>query len=267
MSTDLARTKGTQRQCLREFVRWIGASSLDAQIFEARGLEAAIVPATPQVSITNSVVYESIDALDTSLYKLNAVYKEAEVQAWTVWVPEDDKEVIAMLTDARMAFDGDPAAMELSLAGFEAPDPGDLDWDAECTPSQCAAINDAAYQKEHDEGWAPAMTEPAKEPHMRLYRARASGEPVCTVGTIDRDGDLGIYLVATKPEHQGRGLMSRLLGQALADASERGLQTSSLQASAAGEPVYRGLGYETIFRWHLYERRTGGPGAAEAAAG
>jgi GNAT superfamily N-acetyltransferase len=267
MSADLATSKGTQRQCMLEFVRWIGASSPGAQIFEARGLEAAIVPATPLISIPNSVVYASIDALDRSLHKLNAAYAQAEVQAWTVWVPEDDKEVIAMLTDARMAFDGDPAAMEISLAGFEPPDPGDLDWDSQCTPTQCAAINDAAYGTKHAQGWGPAISDPAKQPRMRLYRARVGGEPVCTVGTIDGDGDLGIYLVATKPEHQGNGLMSRLLGQALAEGRDRGLQTSSLQASAAGEPVYKGLGYETIFRWHLYERRTEAPGGAESAAG
>ena len=41
----------------------------------------------------------------------------------------------------------------------------------------------------------------------------------------------------------------------LAEARERGLATSSLQASAMGEPVYAAMGYEPCFRLRLYERR------------
>lgn len=255
MSVDLKQAKDLQRQSLREFVRWIGASSPGAELFSSRGLEAAIVPATPQRSIPNSVVYESVDALDRGLQKLDAAYKRAEVAAWTVWVPDDDAEAIAMLGDAKLTFDGEPAAMQLSLEGYEAPDPGELDWDGECPASECSSINDDAYGHAIEEGWAPAMVDPTDHPPIRLYRARVAGEPACTLGAIDSEEDLGVYFVATKQQHRGQGLLTRLLGQALAEARDRGLKTSSLQASAVGEPVYERLGYETVFRWHMYERR------------
>jgi GNAT superfamily N-acetyltransferase len=258
---DLKQSKALQRQSLREFVRWMSKSSPGAQLFESRGIEASIVPATPDRSIPNSVVYESVDALDRGLQKLDAAYKRLDVKAWTVWVPEDDKEAIAMLGDARLIYDGDPAAMQLSLKDFEPPDPGDLVWDSACTTAQCAAINDDAYGLNDEKSWGPAMSEPTDRPLLRLYRAKLGGKPVCTLGTIDSlDGtDLGIYFVATKRKHQGKGLMTRLLGQALAEAQERGVKTSSLQASAEGEAVYSGLGYKTAFRWHMYERRVRPP--------
>jgi hypothetical protein len=42
---------------------------------------------------------------------------------------------------------------------------------------------------------------------------------------------------------------------ALADAVERGLETSSLQGSPMGQPVYRKLGYGDDFAMRMYERR------------
>jgi GNAT superfamily N-acetyltransferase len=93
-------------------------------------------------------------------------------------------------------------------------------------------------------------------PEVRLYRARVGGEAACVLGTIDHEDDLGFYFVATDPGHRGKGLASRLMAVALADARERGFSTSSLQASPMGQPVYERLGYEAHFRLNLYERRT-----------
>jgi GNAT superfamily N-acetyltransferase len=70
-----------------------------------------------------------------------------------------------------------------------------------------------------------------------------------------RGPDCGIYFVATRERFRRRGLATRLMRAALAEARERGCATSSLQASGMGEPVYAAMGYEHCFRFHLYERR------------
>jgi predicted acetyltransferase len=75
------------------------------------------------------------------------------------------------------------------------------------------------------------------------------------LGTIDEGDDCGIYLVGTLHEHRGKGLAGRLLHQALAEARERGLRTSSLQATTLGQPVYERLGYEVIATLEMWERR------------
>jgi predicted acetyltransferase len=94
-----------------------------------------------------------------------------------------------------------------------------------------------------------------KHPDLTLYDARVDGEVVCVLGTMDHLTDLGFYFVATHPDHRGKGLASRLMSVALVDARERGLETSTLQSSKMGQPVYERLGFETHFRLHMYEHR------------
>jgi GNAT superfamily N-acetyltransferase len=102
---------------------------------------------------------------------------------------------------------------------------------------------------------ANALLAPASDLPLRLYRARSEGEVACVLGTLDVEGDAGILFVATPLEMRGRRLASRLLTAALIEARERGMRTSSLQASALGSPIYERLGYRTYFRFHILERR------------
>ncbi len=97
----------------------------------------------------------------------------------------------------------------------------------------------------------------APGPELTLYEARVGGEVACVLGTADHGSDLGVYFVATDPNHQGVGLAGRLTRVALAAARDRGLRTASLQSSARGKPVYVALGFAEQFALHLYERRRG----------
>lgn len=244
-----------QRRGLRDSLRWLGGASPRASAWEAPGVTAAIVPATPERSIINSVVYDDVRSLDSAYAGLVDAYAAAGVAAWNVWTPDHDVGAIAMLTGRGHAFDGGPAAMTLDLERFEPPDPGDLDWDAEASFDELGRINDAAYGHAQGEDIAPAMAGAAEDVPIRLYRAHRSGETACVLATIDHDEDLGVYYVATAEGHGRQGLASRLLAAALAEGRERGLRTSSLQSSAKGQSVYTRLGYESRFRLHLYERR------------
>jgi hypothetical protein len=42
---------------------------------------------------------------------------------------------------------------------------------------------------------------------------------------------------------------------ALRDARDRGCETTSLEATAAGEPVYRAIGYRALGALQMWERR------------
>ncbi len=242
-----------QKRSLWEWVGAMAAWSERASLFERDGVRAAIVPACPQRSLPNSIAYQSPAALAAALDDLAAAYDAAGVAARTVWVPEFDAEAIAVLEGAGYAFDGQPTAMSLELKSFEPLDVGDLEWGAESTPAELGRLNDLAYGFEDGDGMAAAMT--AESPGTTLYEARLGGEPACVLGTMDHGSDLGFYYVATAPSHRGKGLASRLMSVALEDARKRGLETSTLQSSAMGRPVYEKLGYEPAFALHLYEHR------------
>jgi GNAT superfamily N-acetyltransferase len=257
---DIARAIELQRNSLRDYIEVVASASPGAQLIELDGVLAAAVPATPERSIPNSVSYGDADALAAAHDELVARYNRAGIAAWTVWVPESDRDAIEFLGRAGHRFDGSPAAMTLELADFGSPDLGDLDWDRNCDGETLGRVNDRAYGHEGEDGYAGALSGLREHAGLRLYRALAHGEPVSVLATIDHtdpDGatDCGIYFVATDPGHRRRGLSTRLLAAALIEARDRGCATSTLQSSGAGRPIYQALGYQRPFDLHLYERR------------
>jgi GNAT superfamily N-acetyltransferase len=238
---------------MRTFYRVLGERSPGGAVFEREGLLAAMVPACPRLSIVNGVVYDSADALVAARDELEAAYAGAGVKAWTVWVPEDDRAVAERLERAGHRLDASPRAMILDLGDVELDGPGEVDWERTSDADTVGEINEVAYGLPAG-AFAPSVTALAGDPVV-LYLARVDGEPAACVGALDEGGDCGIYVVATRPEAQGRGLASALMRQAILDARSRGCETSSLQATKAGAPVYRRLGYRDVCAIDMWEHR------------
>lgn len=255
MTLSAKETWPLQSGFLRGFIRWLGSASEGAKLWEAPGVIAAIVPEARERSIMNSVFPSGFDRLEPVYEDLAASYREADIAAWTVWLHEDDSELRAFLEEKGHAFDGAPVAMTLEFEGWEPEDLGDLDWDGNGSFAELGRLNDLAYGYPPETGMANALLEPSEPLGIRLYRARVEGEVACVLGILDVEGDAGVLFVATSPQKRGRGLASRLLTAALIEARERGLKTSSLQASALGSPIYERLGYVTHFRFNIFEHR------------
>ncbi len=254
MTLPASDARRRQLDFIRGFIQWLGSASKGARVWDVPGVSAAIVPAAADRSIPNSVLPESRQALSDSYDELARAYDEAGVKTWTVWLHEDDSETQSFLEGKGHDFDGSPVAMALELAGWEPEDLGDLDWDADASFAELGRLNDVAYGYDPP-GMAPAIAAPAGAVAIRLYRARMDGELGCVLGMLDVADDSGVLFVATTPEMRGRGLASRLLTAALLEARERGMRTSSLQASKLGSPIYERLGYQIYFRFHIMERR------------
>ena len=244
-----------QRAGLEAFIRTTAHASEGGALAQLDGVVGAVVPACAERSLPNSVVWRDIDSLRAALDDLAAAYEEAGVTAWTVWVPESEDHAAGLLEAAGHRFDGSPAAMYMSLAGLAEPELDDLDWDAAAEPAEVGRVNDLAYGFPVGKGPGPAIGHGPAELGTRLYRARVGGETVSVLQTIDVGGDCLVTMVATLPEHRGGGLAGHLLWAALAEARERGLETSTLQASLLGAAVYERLGYRVAGRLRLYERR------------
>ena len=236
------------------------AKAAGARLIDRDGLIAAISATVPERSIFNSVVYLDPAAFATVREEIAAAYAEAG-NAWTVWVPEEDVDTASLLDAAGHTLDAQPRAMGIALEDVSEPDLSELDWTADGDPDEMAALNDAAYG--YPSGtWSRGMGRPGAE--LRIYMATLDGEPVATVSARDAGSDCTIWNVATAEQARGRGLSTALMKQALHEARQRGRETSTLQATKLGAPIYRRCGYEDFGALGMWELRA--PALAAEAA-
>ncbi len=100
---------------VREEVEAFGSGAPDSILIRREGLIASIVPASPQRSLFNGVFYTDPAALAGELDSLEALYESHGVRAWTVWVPDADRETARLLASRGHALDAEPRAMAMEL--------------------------------------------------------------------------------------------------------------------------------------------------------
>jgi len=227
------------------------AESTGGGVWEGDGVSAAIVPGSPKRSFFNSVLYADPAAMIDSIDGLAAAYAHAGIQAWTVWVPEADTEVAEALEAAGHQLDATPRAMAARLGELRPPDPDpELEIREDRDYERLSSLNEVAY------GFAPGEF-PVMQGDLsalRVYLGSVGGETVACAGAFARGGDCEIVFVAVLPEGRGRGISGRLMARALADAAEQGLETTTLQATKLGFPVYVKLGYTDYGELQMWER-------------
>jgi ribosomal protein S18 acetylase RimI-like enzyme len=228
------------------------AESTGGRVWERDGVTAAILPGSPKRSFFNSVLYEEPESLIASIGELDEVYAAEGVEAWTVWVPEADTSVAQALEDAGHRLDAKPRAMAMPIGGLRAPDPDpELEIREEPDFELVSSLNEVAY------GFAPGEF-PVMQGDLsalRTYLGSIDGETLACAGAFTHGSDCEIVYVAVLPEGRGRGISGRLTARAIADAKEQGLETTTLQATELGNPVYVKLGYADYGELQMWERR------------
>jgi GNAT superfamily N-acetyltransferase len=232
------------------------AESTGGSVWKDDGVFAAIIPATPRRSIFNSVFYREGDALLGRLDDVSAAYDAAGVEAWTVWVPEEDRETASGLEAAGHLLDAEPHDMAMALSDLQEPHPDpELEIvEREDYPAM-SRINATAY------GWPIedfGPVERTRVPGFRIYFASVGGEEMGTLAIGPVGTDAIVAWVAVLPEGRGRGISGRILARALRDARAAGLETTTLQATKLGFPVYEQLGYRDFGVVQMWERRKPG---------
>ena len=259
-----AELAARQRASQREMYRVLGEGSPAGRAVELPGgVLAAVVPERPGRSVLNAAVYEDGEALLAARDDLAAVYDAAGVHAWTVWVHPGDEAVARGLAAAGHVHDGRPMLMAAPIAEIDLEPRRTLELALEPTWTEVAHCNDRAYGVGPDSGFGDAFSGFAAG-ETRAYVAVQEGEPVASVVAGHHRGDCGIYFVATVPEAQGRGLAAELMRIALREAAAAGCDSTSLEATARGEPLYARLGYRSLGRLGMWElrRAPGGSGRA-----
>ena len=235
------------------FLRALGTAGEGARVVEPDGILAVVVPLCPERSIVNGVVYDGAARLEAAYPELERLYSDADVEAWTVWVPPDDHETAGFLAAHGHVLDGEPEAMAMGLDGVARPDDdGSIKWTRGADQALVGAINDAAYG--FDGSFARVL---GAVPHGtgEWYLAYLDDEPASALAIFDEHVNADVDMVATMPRAQGRGLAGFLMRHALADARDRGCETTTLVATASGLPVYERLGYRKLGSIQMWERR------------
>jgi GNAT superfamily N-acetyltransferase len=231
------------------------AMALDAggSTWERDGVLGSIIPATPTRSVFNSVFYEDTGAMLDCLDDLAAAYEEAGVEAWAVWVPESDTDAAAGLEQAGHLLDAKPRAMAMETSELRVPerDPG-LEIREEYDVAELARLNEIAYGYPAGD-FSPVVA--MKLEGLHVHFGDLDGETVGTVAIWDHGTDGILAWVATLPEARGRGVSTTLTAEAVAEARERGMETTSLQATKLGYPVYKRVGYRDYGVLQMWERR------------
>lgn len=242
---------------LRQWLRLVGRASPGARVLDRDGVTAAVVPAARERSVVNSVLYDDAARLAEAYDEVEAAYAEIGA-AWTVWVPSTDEGARAALHRAGHVLDAAPPVMAVDLREIERPPAGALeDWTADGDVRQVGPLNDRSYAFGTDSFTRAFAGMPPDE--LTTYLARIDGRAVGCLMIVDHDGNADVEMVAVVPEARGHGIAGKLLAHALADAAERGLETSTLLSTRLGRPVYERLGYREFGTLHMWERRRADP--------
>jgi GNAT superfamily N-acetyltransferase len=144
--------------------------------------------------------------------------------------------------------------MGRELDGVERPADGSLpDWTAAGRIADVGTVNDRSYTFGGDSFARGLAGFPEEEAHV--YTAAEAGAPVACLIVVDDGRNADVEWVAVVPEARGRGLSGKLLAHALADAAERGAETTTLVSTRLGRPVYERLGYRPLGALQMWERR------------
>jgi ribosomal protein S18 acetylase RimI-like enzyme len=247
---DDARLAALAYDNLYPFYEVIAGGTGSSRIERLDGVVASVVPAVPERSIMNGVIYEDAARLAAALPELGRLYDAAGVNAWTVWVRTGDREAAAALDEAGHVLDASPAGMAMPLEDWQPP-AGRGSRIGEAALADVTRVNDAAY------GWDGEFSRGLEQapPELRLYGADVDGQPAAVAAWLPAGDDCAVYMVGALPAARGRGLATDLMIQMLSDAKAEGCATTSLQATKAGYPIYRRLGYRDLGPLEMWERR------------
>lgn len=90
-------------------------------------------------------------------------------------------------------------------------------------------------------------------PNVRLYAALADGRAVAQAVTNTQAGAVGVFGVATLPEHRRRGIGTAITAFAIDDVREEA-DLAWLQSSEMGRSLYERMGFRSVSDWDVWVR-------------
>lgn len=222
----------------------------------------------PYRSTVVSARFAAADA-DRRIAEITAAFTARATGAmWWVAPFHTPDDLGARLVRAGLQYEGTAPAMALDLAALprDEPLPPGLEIVAvrdESGVDEFVGVHDAEM------GGADGGANPAARHHAALraaipptladepvplrYVGRLDGRSVATSRIAIAAGVAGLYAVTTLPDARGRGIGQAMTLAALAAGRELGYRIAVLQSSDDGLPVYRRIGFRTVFEYEVYQ--------------
>ena len=227
----------------------LGGHAGRGRTLERDGLVASIVPNAPDSPTLNAAVAIVPDRAGDHVEELEHRYAQARVRRWGIWL--DGRSSLAARALSRFDMVVTNASPGMGAALDELPEqPADP---IAADLATVGRVNDLAYGNR--DGRLERTLTPLPNGVLRGYQARMNDAPAAVALALHHDQDAGISFVATIPKARRRGLATQVMRQALTEAREQGLTTTTLQATDVGERLYVALGYRRLTLMQLWERR------------
>jgi GNAT superfamily N-acetyltransferase len=247
--TDLARLE--HRSCLDCFAA-IASHAPTGFVDERDGLRAAV--ASVPISVFNQVavagdpvsagaVEEALDVWGERCRNLGVLVRRGT----------DDGIVDTLRARGMVRTDAFPGMVAPQVSGHHRPGGLDVDrWygnDAYDTHVDLVARAFGIPPELVGSFTTPALLD---DPRVAVSVGVVNGEPVTTALGVMTGDAVCLFNVATPPEARGRGYGAAISAHAVQEGERRGARVATLQSSAAGLPVYRRLGFETVVEYEVW---------------
>lgn len=249
---------------LLEALRFFGEARRDAQIQDLPGL-SLIFCGLNYAAFNAALMAQPIDGDRNELVRLieaSAAQFEAKGLRWTYWLCDDflsmalrreaprifSEHGLRHLTDAPGMYADELLPPKRQLPELEVRPVAD-----EATRAAFADIMSTAFEIPHSVSNAIYGTDRAWLGAFQGYVGYVKGKPVTSAASVTAGGVVGLYSVATVPQHRRRGYAEAIMREVVRDISQRtGIHSTVLQATTSGLGLYEAMGYRTVTTFDVY---------------
>jgi ribosomal protein S18 acetylase RimI-like enzyme len=249
---------------LLEALRFFGHARADAEIRDLPGVSLifcglnyaafnAALQADPMVGDAQQL---------GRLIELSAEHYDARSLRWTYWLCEDflnqalrpeaprvfKRHGLRHLTEAPGMYTDRLAPATRSLPVLEV-----RPVDDRATRAAFSEVMSTAFEIPHSVSMSVYGAERAWKGTFQGYVGYSNGRAVTTAAAVITGDVIGLYSVATLPQHRRLGFAEAIMRQVIREAQEaRGVSRTVLQATTSGMSLYEAMGYRTVTSFNVF---------------
>jgi ribosomal protein S18 acetylase RimI-like enzyme len=249
---------------LLEALRFFGQARADAEIRDLPGV-SLIFCGLNYAAFNAALQAQPIegDARELSrLIDLSAEHFDARSLRWTYWLCDDflkkalrheaprvfRRHGLRHLTEAPGMYAARLAPAMRTLPALDVRPVGD-----EPTRAAFAEVMSTAFEIPHSVSLSVYGAERAWRGTFQGYVGYSKGRAVTTAAAVITDDVIGLYSVATLPQHRRLGFAESIMRQVVHDAQRtHGVSRTVLQATSSGFSLYEAMGYRTVTSFNVF---------------